>query len=258
MLHGTETIDQELTNECNNLKQFLETNYLVLISRICKLQELNAIVHGLFDVKEGLGGFRYFTAMFGGVEIIREQAYLNGDNVAQTTIGQPIRLFGKSFDNFDTGRWTIIHELGHKFDYQSLFVTELNSNDSGIWETLKLTNNLLNVALGSPFLSDQWEHVGTRKIDKKIEKDNIPVTVADGNFKKLILIAENRDIIIKQCIIQFDDDSRQIVNLRKKIEKDTASPEIDLTGGGEHTIQSFTITYEASKKKGKVKLYGFR
>lgn len=110
----------------------------------------------------------------------------------------------------------------------------------------------------SPLLSEGWEHVGTRKIDKKIEKDNIPVTVADGNYKKLILIAENRDIIIKQCIIQFDDDSRQIVNLRKKVEKDTASPEIDLTGGGAQRVESFFVTYEADKKKGKVKLYGMR
>lgn len=116
----------------------------------------------------------------------------------------------------------------------------------------------LNAQEASPLLSDQWEHVGTRKIDKKIEKDNIPVTVADGNYKKLILIAENRDIIIKQCIIQFEDDTKQIVNLRKKVEKDTASPEIDLTGSGAHTIEYFIITYEASKRKGKVKLYGMR
>ena len=116
----------------------------------------------------------------------------------------------------------------------------------------------LSAQESSPLLSDQWEHVGTRKIDKKIEKDNIPVTVADGNFKKLILIAENRDIIIKQCIIQFEDDTRQIVNLRKKVEKDTASPEIDVTGGGSQRIESFLISYEANKKKGKVKLYGMR
>ena len=35
----------------------------------------------------------------------------------------------------------------------------MNSNDSGIWETLKLTNNLLNLALGSPFLSDQFANL---------------------------------------------------------------------------------------------------
>jgi len=110
----------------------------------------------------------------------------------------------------------------------------------------------------SDIIGDGWEHIGTRKINKKIDKAEIPVTIADGNYKKIILIAENKPIIIKQCVIQFEDDTKQIVNMREKLEAEDSAPEIDLTGGGSHIIKHVWIAYEAKTKKGKVRLYGMR
>lgn len=107
-------------------------------------------------------------------------------------------------------------------------------------------------------IGDGWEHIGTRKINKKVDRDQIPVTIADGDYKKIILIAENKPIIIKQCVIEFMDDSRQIVNMREKLEAEDAAPEIDLTGGGKQVIKKVWIAYEAKSKKGKVRLYGMR
>ena len=107
-------------------------------------------------------------------------------------------------------------------------------------------------------IGDGWEHIGTRKINKKVDRAEIPVTIADGNYKKIILIAENKPIIIKQCVIQFMDDSKQIVNMREKLEAEDAAPEIDLTGGGKQIIKKVWISYEAKSKKGKVRLYGKR
>ena len=107
-------------------------------------------------------------------------------------------------------------------------------------------------------IGDGWEHIGTRKINKKVDRAEIPVTIADGNYKKIILIAENKPIIIKQCVIQFMDDSKQIVNMREKLEAEDAAPEIDLTGGGKQVIKKVWISYEAKSKKGKVRLYGKR
>lgn len=107
-------------------------------------------------------------------------------------------------------------------------------------------------------IGDGWEHIGTRKINKKIDRAEIPVSIADGNYKKIILIAENKPIIIKQCVIQFMDDTKQIVNMREKLEAEDAAPEIDLTGGGKQIIKKIWISYEAKSKKGKVRLYGMR
>ena len=107
-------------------------------------------------------------------------------------------------------------------------------------------------------IGDGWEHIGTRKINKKIDRAEIPVSIADGNYKKIILIAENKPIIIKQCVIQFMDDTKQIVNMREKLEAEDAAPEIDLTGGGKQIIKKVWISYEAKSKKGKVRLYGKR
>ena len=107
-------------------------------------------------------------------------------------------------------------------------------------------------------IGDGWEHIGTRKINKKIDRAEIPVSIADGNYKKIILIAENKPIIIKQCVIQFMDDTKQIVNMREKLEAEDAAPEIDLTGGGKQIIKKVWISYEAKSKKGKVRLYGMR
>ena len=107
-------------------------------------------------------------------------------------------------------------------------------------------------------IGDGWEHIGTRKINKKIDRAEIPVSIADGNYKKIILIAENKPIIIKQCVIQFMDDTKQIVNMQEKLEAEDAAPEIDLTGGGKQIIKKVWISYEAKSKKGKVRLYGMR
>ena len=107
-------------------------------------------------------------------------------------------------------------------------------------------------------IGEGWEHIGTRKINKKVDRAEIPVTIADGNYKKIILIAENKPIILKQCTIQFMDNTKQIVNMREKLEAEDAAPEIDLTGGGQHVIKKVWITYEAKSKKGKVRLYGMR
>ena len=107
-------------------------------------------------------------------------------------------------------------------------------------------------------IGEGWEHIGTRKINKKLDRDEIPVTVADGNFKKLIIIAENKGIIIKQFIVEFTDESRQIVNVRKKLEAEEASPVIHMTGSGAHIVKGVLIVYEAKSKKGKVRLYGMR
>ena len=110
----------------------------------------------------------------------------------------------------------------------------------------------------SEIIGEGWEHIGTRKINKKLDRDEIPVTVADGNYKKVILIAEKKGIIFKQCIIEFDDDTRQIVNMRNKVDSEEAAPEIDLTGGGKKVIRNVIIAYDAKSKKGKVRLYGMR
>ena len=45
-------------------------------------------------------------------------------------------------------------------------------------------------------IGDGWEHIGTRKINKKVDRAEIPVTIADGNYKKIILIAENKPCLL--------------------------------------------------------------
>ena len=117
-----------------------------------------------------------------------------------------------------------------------------------------------NAYTDNPLKLFGWEHLGTRKVDYKLDRDEIPVTIREGKFRKIKLTAHRGDINMHQCIVTFGDGTRQIVNMRKRINAGSSTRVIDLKGGS-RVIKKVTFLYDTKgikSKKGKIKLYGLR
>jgi RHS repeat-associated protein len=111
-------MDQALYEQCLDLRDFLEGQYSIDIDGIWKFIELSAFGHGLFDLKTGMGGIKYFRAAFAGTRVYRDRSkWADGKNIATTGAGEPILFYNGAFQTFDVGRWATIHEFGHVFDF---------------------------------------------------------------------------------------------------------------------------------------------
>lgn len=103
-----------------------------------------------------------------------------------------------------------------------------------------------------------WEHLGTRKVNRRLDRDIIPVTIRDGFFRKIKLMAVDGNINIKQCIIQFADGTKQIVEVRKTLKANQSTNVIDISGN-RRIIDQVEFLYDTKGikvKKAKIKLYG--
>ena len=133
-----------------------------------------------------------------------------------------------------------------KFIFLPLFLFGLTSNAH------TYSNDWINTS--------DWEHLGTRKVNYKNDRDEIPVTIRDGKFKRIKLTADKGDINIHQCIVTFADGTKQIINIRKRIKAGSSTRVIDIMRGS-RVIRKVAFIYDTKgikTKKGKIKLYGLR
>lgn len=120
----------------------------------------------------------------------------------------------------------------------------------------------MNQSIGYDIIIAQpgtWQHLGTRKVNRRLDRDIIPVTIRDGLFTKIKIEVLDGSINMRQCIIEFGDGTKQIVEIRKTINANESTRNIDITGN-RRVIKQVEFIYDTKGiklKKAKVKLYGF-
>jgi hypothetical protein len=128
-------MDMGAFNECVTLRDSILDSNGVFAGGVWKLSELSAFSHGLFDLKEGMGGEKYFKAAFNGVTVYRDRSKWSNaaGNSATFGLGEPIMFYNGSFQTFDIGRWATIHEFGHIFDYGKNNIFQIDPNSNWSW-----------------------------------------------------------------------------------------------------------------------------
>ena len=129
-------------------------------------------------------------------------------------------------------------------------------------ETRKLALPLLIVILfiGSSFTPNltKWEHLGSRTVNFKIDRDVVKVTAREGAFKKLKIKVTNGSLNMHRIVVQYGNGEKQLIQVRKNFSKGSSTRLIDLKGN-KRVIRDITFYYDTknlSRKRAKVHVFG--
>ena len=103
-----------------------------------------------------------------------------------------------------------------------------------------------------------WEYLGTRKINKSFDRDEIYVTHSEGSFNALKIKVTKRPINLYDMKVHYGNGSIEDIRLRVHIPAGGESRVIDLRGGN-RVIKKVVFRYETKTNQGKraeIKLYG--
>ena len=103
-----------------------------------------------------------------------------------------------------------------------------------------------------------WEHLGTRKVDFKLDRDVIPVGVRDGRFKKLKIKVTGGALNLHKMVVHYGNGSVDNIPLRHQFTRRSGSRVIDLKGN-KRVIKKVVFVYDSknySRRKARVHLYG--
>lgn len=103
----------------------------------------------------------------------------------------------------------------------------------------------------------KWEKLGQRKVDRRVDRDEIRVTARDGRFTKVKIGVRGSAINMHKCVIHFANGGKQEVNIRKNIPAGGATRVIDIDGG-KRVIKKVVFWYDTKglQDKATVALWG--
>jgi hypothetical protein len=105
----------------------------------------------------------------------------------------------------------------------------------------------------------RWEKLGQRKVNYKIERDEIMVTARDGRFTAVKLKVRKGAVNMHKMIIHFGDGSKQQVNLKNKIPAGGETRVINLKGKQKRVIRKVVFWYDTrnlANNRATVELWG--
>lgn len=116
------------------------------------------------------------------------------------------------------------------------------------------------VTMSFTFKSDMrpWEHLGSRKIDYALDRDEIVVTAAEGRFTGLKFMVKRSAINLHKVVIHYGNGETQELDHRHTIPAGGESPVIDLPGN-KRVIQKVVFWYDTKNvaaRKGVIELWG--
>jgi hypothetical protein len=113
--------------------------------------------------------------------------------------------------------------------------------------------------LTSHIATDKWEYISTRKVNNRIEQDEIEIKQKAVKYAKIKFELLHGSINLRQVVIIFKGETKQIVEVRKTIR---AGMNKEIGIDPDHgPIQKIVYNYDTKgidAKKTKIKLYGSR
>ena len=111
--------------------------------------------------------------------------------------------------------------------------------------------------IARPAIADDWKLLGTRTVDRGIDRDEIQVTALRGAFHKLKLKVAGSPIEIKSLHVIYGNGDPDKLEVREHIRSGGETRSIDLRGG-DRVIKKVIIWYktEGGHNKAVVTVWG--
>ena len=109
------------------------------------------------------------------------------------------------------------------------------------------------------FTPPRWEKLGQRKVNYKIDRDEIMVTAREGRFSAVKLIVRKGAVNMHKMTIHFGDGTQQEVNLKNNIPAGGETRVIKLKGQKKRVIRKVVFWYDTknlANKRATVELWG--
>lgn len=75
-----------------------------------------------------------------------------------------------------------------------------------------------------------WENLGSRKVDRRVDHDEILVTWKDGVFDALKIVVTGAPLNMHKCVVHFGNGTSQEIELRHNFAQGSDSRIVDLVG----------------------------
>lgn len=104
----------------------------------------------------------------------------------------------------------------------------------------------------------KWDKLGQQKVNFRLDKDEIKVTLVQGLFTAIKLKVKDGPINMHKCVVHFKNGTKQNVNIRKNIPAGGETRVIQLDGGGKRIIKKVVFLYDSKNPRSKatVALWG--
>jgi hypothetical protein len=102
-----------------------------------------------------------------------------------------------------------------------------------------------------------WTELGSKKVNRKVDKDVLHVGSNEGVFSKMKIEVTGGTVQMIRMIVTYGNGRMDEIPLRYLFTKDSESRVIDLRGGN-RIIKKITFVYDRNNiaKKARVKVYG--
>jgi hypothetical protein len=129
---------------------------------------------------------------------------------------------------------------------------------------LLLVTIIACIAIGGTAQADRWDSkgwtkLGERDVDRKVDRDRIPVGRYEGKFAKLTLVVENSDLDLLDFEVTFGNGEKFHPEVRHFFKEGARTRVIDLPGD-DRVIQSIDLKYKnlPGGGKAKVEVWGWK
>ena len=111
------------------------------------------------------------------------------------------------------------------------------------------TCNSLQAATFLPSIH-QWERLGSKKVNFKLERDVLHVGAGDGRFSKLKIQVTGGAVNMRKMVVKYKNGQKEVIELRHRFNAKSGSRVIDLNGN-RRFIKDITFVYDSANKPGR-------
>ncbi len=114
--------------------------------------------------------------------------------------------------------------------------------------------------VASSFTSNigKWDHLGSRTVNYRLDRDVIKVTAREGGFTKLKIKVTGGAMNMHRMVVQYGNGKKEEIQLRHNFSRRSSTRVIDLKGN-KRIIRDITFFYDTknlSRKRAKVHVFG--
>ncbi|MEM1214484.1 MAG: hypothetical protein AAGJ82_02275 [Bacteroidota bacterium] len=106
----------------------------------------------------------------------------------------------------------------------------------------------------------RWEKLGQRRVNFRLDRDEIIVTAREGTFTSLRLKAELAPINLHRIVIHYGNGQTETVQVNRTLRVGAVTPNFDLPGN-RRVIQKVVFIYDTrnrAARQGRLELWGRR
>lgn len=118
---------------------------------------------------------------------------------------------------------------------------------------------VLGVFAGALQADCDWQMLGAREVDHRVDHDQITVTKAEGTFNSIQLRVQKAPVEFENVTVYFANGAKQVLQLREKVPAGGTTRTTDLEGNHDDRIirrVEFDYRTGASGERAVVQLWG--